>query len=70
MDKCFACNKPSLKEYRVAHTFDGQSVYVGTDCYKKISAMTIHGYQPPLGGPRLYTTMLPLCKCHWPWENR
>lgn len=57
---CFACNKP-LKEARHAQTSDDQNVYVGRECSRRISAMGIHGYQPPLGGPRLYMTMLPYC---------
>lgn len=67
-DYCFACGRSIRSTLRAAHTIDGQSIYVGSDCYKRISQMGIHGYQPPLGGPRLFTTMEPLCKCddHWP----
>jgi hypothetical protein len=70
MNKCFACDKSISKEPRVAFTFDGNSVTVGRNCYRHISNMTIHGWQYSEDKPRLYTTMLPLCKCHWPWEGK
>ena len=70
-NKCFVCDKKlGLKStFYSTNTFDGQRVYVGSDCYKKISTMGIHGYQPPKGSPRLFSTMESLCKCHWPWNN-
>jgi hypothetical protein len=37
-----------------AVTADGQEVHVGADCAKKIIAAGLSGYQPPLGGPKLY----------------
>jgi len=61
MDKCFACGKPTKKDCKAASTREGQQVFVGTDCYKKISAMTIHGYQAKVNGPRLFSTMLAYC---------
>lgn len=65
MDRCFVCNKQLKKEIRMASTCDGQRIYVGPDCYKKIIGMQHHGHQPLLGGPRLYGTMLPMCNCHF-----
>jgi hypothetical protein len=52
--KCFACDKrlganPKLVQSAV----DSQTMYVGSDCYKRILAAGEAGYQPPLGGPRL-----------------
>lgn len=61
MERCFACNKQIKKMAYSAETRDGQTVYVGSECIKKISVMGIHGYQPPLGGPRLFNTMLDYC---------
>jgi hypothetical protein len=52
-DKCFACDR-KLNRPRVADTRDGQTVFVGADCYRKIEAAGEVGYQPPKGGPRLY----------------
>ena len=66
-ERCFSCDKPLLSDVdgllnaRHVWTRDGQNPIVGFECYKRASAMTIHGYQPPKGGPRIYTTMLPLC---------
>lgn len=33
---------------------DDQTAFVGPECFKKIRAAGDDGYQPPLGGPRLY----------------
>lgn len=52
-NKCFACDKPLTKPYR-ANTLDGQVVLVGSDCYGHIKAAGEQGYQPPMGGPKLY----------------
>ena len=68
LERCFSCNKPLKKEARIAYTFSGQQVFVGTNCYLKISAMGKHGYQPSFGGPRLHCTMESLCLCHWKFE--
>lgn len=52
MNKCFACNRKLGKNPQVAITEDvAQLVYVGSECFKLIGPA---GYQPPLGGPRLY----------------
>ena len=50
-NKCFACDKRVGKNPHVAVTSDGQRVYVGSECFKKLDG---YGYQPPLGGPKLY----------------
>jgi hypothetical protein len=56
--RCFACDRPTGNNPRRAVTEDGrspatngQTVFVGSDCYKKIGP---DGYQPPKGGPRLF----------------
>jgi hypothetical protein len=53
MEKCYACDKPLKKEFLV-DTRDAQTVYVGSECYKKIKIAGEAGYQPPKGGPKLY----------------
>lgn len=53
--KCFACNRRMLRSVvYAAVTADGQEVRVGADCAKKIIQAGLDGFQPPLGGPRLY----------------
>lgn len=54
MDKCFACGKRLGKTPAIVDTRDGQEVFVGRECYKLVLAAAERGYQPPLGGPRLY----------------
>ena len=67
-ERCFACDKKlwsdseGLLNARQAYTRDGQYVVVGLNCFLHASTMNIHGYQPLLGGPRIYTTMLNLCR--------
>lgn len=39
---------------RKAITSDGQVVFVGYDCAKRIAEAEVEGYQPPRGGPRLW----------------
>ena len=52
-ERCYACdrrvNRPTL-----ADTRDGQTVYVGSECFKLIKRSGDTGWQPPKGGPRLY----------------
>lgn len=55
MNKCFACGKRLGKNPPIADTRDGQRVYVGSECFKYIKLGGDNGYQPPLGGPRLWT---------------
>ena len=51
--KCFACDKPTSKP-KIVRCIDEQTVLVGSDCFKRIEASGSLGYQPPLGGPKLY----------------
>ncbi len=53
MHQCFACDKVT-KNPDWAITSDGQTVYVGSDCWRRICKAGKDGYQPPKGGPRLY----------------
>jgi hypothetical protein len=53
-EKCFACGRKLKGEPKLADTRDGQIVYVGPCCVKKIIAAGEAGYQPPLRGPKLY----------------
>lgn len=54
--KCFACDRPfrTAAVRALASTSDGQTVYVGPECYRHVIACEADGYQPPKGGPRLY----------------
>ena len=63
-DKCFACGRIFRKNshsrtvfHPEAITIDGQRVFVGFDCIKKIQASGADGYQPPRGGPRLWVDL-------------
>ena len=51
-DKCFACDK-KLKVPYLVQTEDGQKVFVGPECFKRVAVAGKRGYQPPLGGPKL-----------------
>lgn len=53
-EPCFACDRPMSSKYLVTCR-DEQTVFVGSECFKKIRAADIHGWQPPKGGPRLFT---------------
>lgn len=56
-DKCFACDKPIKGDQNAYEAYvksDKQMQYVGSECYKKILLAGQKGYQPPLGGPRLF----------------
>ncbi len=52
--RCFACDKKLKSTLLVVTTRDGQSVYVGPECFRHICGGREEGYQPPLGGSRLY----------------
>ena len=54
--RCYACDHyvKAGKSPRIVWTSDGQLQWVGYCCYKKISKAKKKGYQPPLGGPRLF----------------
>ena len=63
-DKCFACGRGFRRNsygrivfHPMAITIDGQRIFVGHDCHRKIAIAGSHGYQPPRGGPRLWTEM-------------
>ena len=56
--KCFCCDKPIASRPKWAYTADGQSVYVGPECCRKIKRAGAEGWQPPLGGPRMYDEQL------------
>jgi hypothetical protein len=59
--RCFACDRPLPRlggNFGEAITSDGQTVYVGSECLKKVIKAD-NGYQPPLGGPKLYSTLAP-----------
>lgn len=54
--QCFACRRPLIDENtRTVKTEDGQTVFVGGLCYRKISASGSAGWQAPKGGPKLFT---------------
>jgi hypothetical protein len=59
---CFACGKPMTENRHLVDTRDGQTVFVGRECYRKIVANKESGYQPPKGGPRLYVIAAPAPK--------
>lgn len=63
-DKCFACDKGLGENPALIQTLDGQTVYVGRECFSLIKRAGEHGYQPPKGGPRLY--LIPECDCERP----
>lgn len=52
--KCFACGKAMRSWGTMVDTKEDQAPYVGPECAKKIKRAGPKGYQPPLGGPRLY----------------
>jgi hypothetical protein len=58
MIKCFACDKTIGVGGRVraVSTRDGQTVYVGPECFRKVKNAEGDGYAPPQGGPRLFLT--------------
>ena len=51
--RCFACDRPTKKPV-IVDTRDAQLVYVGRCCAARVLAAGEAGYQPPLGGPRLF----------------
>lgn len=52
--RCFACEKVIGDDGYIVGCKDEQTVSVGPECYRKVKAGQENGYQPPLGGPRLY----------------
>jgi hypothetical protein len=59
-DQCFACGA-RLARPEFVFTADRMSdgrhyeVYVGPECFKHVIAGGESGYQPPRGGPRLFS---------------
>ena len=53
-EKCFACGKRVGLHPHVGYTRDGQQVYIGRECWKHVEQSGDMGYQPPLGGPRIF----------------
>jgi hypothetical protein len=53
--RCYACDR-ALKKPREVYTADdgGQRQFVGPECFQHVVAAGDAGYQPPLGGPRIY----------------
>ena len=58
--KCYACGRGfTADENRVlVDTHEDQAVFVGRECYRHIVASGENGWQPPKGGPRLWTMTL------------
>ena len=54
MNTCFACARRLGTHPHMVECMDEQTVYVGSECFKKITQAGRAGYQPPLGGPKLY----------------
>ena len=56
--RCYACDRLIRTRRAPCEVFtsDRQLVWVGSECYRKILAAGGSGYQPPLGGPRLFVT--------------
>jgi hypothetical protein len=53
--KCYACNRDLIPmDKHTVYTADDQQQFVGPDCYKRIRKAGNKGFQPKLGGPRLY----------------
>jgi hypothetical protein len=52
--RCFACNKSMKGSRYLAACQDDQTVFVGPECFREIRKSGSDGYQPELGGPRLY----------------
>lgn len=52
--RCFSCDRILGATPKLVDTRDGQTVYVGVECYKLVKAAGKKGYQPPQGGPILW----------------
>lgn len=53
--KCFSCDAVlSSESDQMVETEGGQPVVVGRECFKKVVQAGKGGYQPPLGGSKLY----------------
>lgn len=60
--KCYACNRSIIAGFPV-FTSDGQRQFVGPDCFDLVRKAGQQGYQPPLGGPRLFKSQQPGSAC-------
>lgn len=54
-EACFACGK-QLKRPQEVWTSDPQMQWVGPECSRHVRESGPQGYQPPKGGPRLFST--------------
>lgn len=54
-ERCYACDKQIRNTPYLVDTRDAQVVFVGPECFKRIRDSGPDGYQPPKGGPRLWT---------------
>lgn len=52
---CFACGRKLGGNPALVTCEDEQDVLVGSECYDLIRRAGAEGFQPPRGGPRLYT---------------
>ena len=53
--RCFACNRRLGNNPLLVTCADEQDVFVGSGCAGRIRRAGRDGWQPPQGGPRLYT---------------
>lgn len=55
--RCFACDRPlsAASGWVLVTCMDDQDVFVGSDCHRNVRKGGRAGWQPPKGGPRLYT---------------
>ena len=53
-EKCFCCDRKLGKFPKLVDTRDGQIVYIGKRCWQSVQEAGSQGYQPALGGPKLY----------------
>ncbi len=52
---CFCCGRRLGRNPALVTCRDEQDVFVGSECFGAIRAAGAEGYQPPTGGPRLFT---------------
>lgn len=56
-EPCYCCGKKTANPYQAFCEDDnGQEQLVGRDCYKQIKAANSEGWQPPRGGPRMFSS--------------
>lgn len=54
IQRCFACGKRLRCRSELVYCSDEQAPVVGPDCWQHIWDAGDKGYQPPMGGPRLW----------------